>query len=145
MEAAPKLEPGVGFTVTFTRRLAAPRELVFKLWTDPKHLAKWWGPNGFTNPVCEFDARPGGRITIDMTGPDGTVYPMNGTVEEIVPPEHLVLRCDCCGDDEGNAGVVSVTTVTFHAEADGTRLVVVRSEEHTSEFQSLMRTAYAVF
>lgn len=124
MDAAIKTELGVGFTVTFTRRLAAPRELVFKLWTDPKHLAKWWGPNGFTNPVCEFDARPGGRIYIDMTGPDGTVYPMNGTVEEIVPPERLVLRCDCCGDAEGNPGVVSITTVTFHAEADGTRLVV---------------------
>src|SRR3546814_3185289 len=122
MEAAPKLEPGVGFTVTFPRRLAAPRERVFELWTDPAHLAKWWGPNGFTNPVCEFEARPGGRIHIDMTAPDGTVYPMDGVVEETLPPERLVLRCTCCGDESGNPGLESVTTVTFHAEADGTRM-----------------------
>src|SRR3546814_5482416 len=147
MEAAPKLEPGVGYTVTFTLRLAAPRELVFKLWTDPKHLAKWWGPNGFTNPVCEFEARPGGRIYIDMTAPDGTVYPMDGVVEEILPPERLVLRCTCCGDESGNPGLESVTTVTFHAEPDGTRMELEarRSEEHTSELQSLMRNSSAVF
>jgi uncharacterized protein YndB with AHSA1/START domain len=122
MEAAMKSEPGVGFGVTFTRRFAAPRDLVFKLWTDPKHLAKWWGPAGFTNPVCEFDARVGGRIYIDMTGPDGTVYPMHGTVEEILPPERLVLRCTCCGDESGNPGLESVTTVTFHEEAGGSRM-----------------------
>src|SRR3546814_14917287 len=69
-----------------------------------------------------------------MTGPDGTVYPMNGTVEEIVPPARLVLRCDCCGDDEGNAGVVSVTTVTFHAEADGTRRVVEAEVVEAEDF-----------
>src|SRR3546814_12441013 len=119
MEAAPKLEPGVGFTVTFTRRLAAPRELVFELWTDPKHLAKWWGPNGFTNPVCEFEARPGGRIHIDMMAPDGTVYPMDGVVEEILQPARLVLRCTCCGAESGNPGLEGVTTVTFHAASAG--------------------------
>jgi uncharacterized protein YndB with AHSA1/START domain len=122
MQPAKKTELGVGYSVSFTRHLAAPRDLVFKLWTDPKHLAKWWGPACFTNPVCEFDARVGGRIYIDMTGPDGTVYPMHGTVEEILPPERLVLRCTCCGDESGNPGLESVTTVTFHAEAGGTRM-----------------------
>lgn len=122
MQPAEKTEPGVGFGVSFTRRFSAPRELVFKLWTDPAHLAKWWGPKGFTNPVCEFDARPGGRIYIDMTGPDGTVYPMHGTVEEILPPERLVLRCTCCGDEAGNPGLESVTTVAFHKEAGGCRM-----------------------
>jgi uncharacterized protein YndB with AHSA1/START domain len=122
MKTALKSEFGVGFGVTFTRRLSAPRDLVFKLWTDPRHLAKWWGPAGFTNPVCEFEARAGGRIYVDMTGPDGTVYPMHGTVEEILPPERLVLRCTCCGDESGNPGLESVTTVTFHEEAGGTRM-----------------------
>src|SRR3546814_15562927 len=109
MEAAPKLEPGVGYTVTFTRRLAAPRELVFKLWTDPKHLAKWWGPNGFTNPVCEFEARPGGRIYIDMTAPDGPVYPMGGVVEEILTPVRMALHRTCSEHASGNPGPHSVT------------------------------------
>jgi uncharacterized protein YndB with AHSA1/START domain len=122
MDTALKSELGVGYGVAFTRRYAAPRALVFKLWTDPQHLAKWWGPKGFTNPVCEFDARPGGRIYVEMTGPDGTAYPMEGTVSEIVPPERLVLICTCCGDDSGEPGIESVTTVTFHDDGDGTRM-----------------------
>lgn len=122
MQPATKTKPGVGFSVSFTRHFAAPRDLVFRLWTEPEHLAKWWGPACFTNPVCEFDARPGGRIHIDMKAPDGTVYPMDGTVEEILPPERLVLRCTCCGDDSGVPGIESVTTVTFHDEAGGTRM-----------------------
>jgi uncharacterized protein YndB with AHSA1/START domain len=64
--------------LVLTRVFDAPRELVFKVWTDPKHLARWWGPRGFTNPVCELDLRPGGAILIHMRGPDGTVYPMTG-------------------------------------------------------------------
>ncbi len=46
--------------LVLTRVFDAPRELVFKVWTDPKHVAQWWGPHGFTNPVCELDLRPGG-------------------------------------------------------------------------------------
>ncbi len=56
----------------------APRELVFKAWTDPKQVAQWWGPHGFSNPVCELGLRPGADIRIHMRGPDGTVYPMTG-------------------------------------------------------------------
>lgn len=141
MEPARKPLPGVGDTVTFERRLAAPRDLVFKLWTDPVHLAQWWGPNGFTNPVCEFDARAGGRIYIEMTGPDGTAYPMHGTVEAIEPPSRLVFRATCCGDDEGNPGVESVTTVTFFAEVGGdTRLVV---EARLTKVEDFARDAIA--
>jgi uncharacterized protein YndB with AHSA1/START domain len=140
MEPAVKTELGVGFTARFTRRLAAPRELVFKLWTDAEHLAKWWGPAGFTNPVCQFDARPGGRIHIDMTGPDGTVYPMDGEVQEIVAPERLVLLCTCCGDDEGNPGAEVLTTVTFHVEGEGTRLEI---EARVTKVEDFARDAIA--
>ena len=56
----------------------APRERVWKAWTDPRQVAQWWGPAGFTNPRCEVDVRPGGVLRIDMRGPDGTVYPMAG-------------------------------------------------------------------
>src|SRR3546814_19625484 len=104
MKAASKPEPGVGTAVTFTRHVAAPREQVFALWTKTEHLAKWWGPAGFTNPVCELDARPDGRLTIDMTAPDGTVYPMGGVVEEILPPQRLVLRFTCRRADSRSPG-----------------------------------------
>ncbi len=73
--------------VLLTRIIDAPRELVFEEWTNPKHMAVWWGPKYFTNPVCEMDVRPGGAILIHMQGPDGVVYPMKGTFHEIVKPE----------------------------------------------------------
>src|SRR3989454_11307482 len=77
--------------LVFTRVLSAPRSRVFTAWTDPKHVAPWWGPHGVTNPVCELDVRPGGAIRSHMRGPDGTGYPMTGGYQEIVEPERLVL------------------------------------------------------
>src|SRR5262249_10941330 len=77
--------------MTATRVVDAPRSLVFAAWTDPTHVAKWWGPNGFTNTVREMDVRPGGTWLLVMHGPDGTNYPNTWIFEEIVPPERLVL------------------------------------------------------
>src|SRR5438105_3911812 len=79
--------------VFLTRVFDAQRDVVFKAWTDPKQIAAWWGPHGFTNPVAEVDPRPGGAIRIDMRGPDGIVYPMTGTFREIVKPERIVMLC----------------------------------------------------
>jgi uncharacterized protein YndB with AHSA1/START domain len=70
--------------LVLTRVFDAPRELVFKAWTDPKQVAQRWGPRGFSNPVCELDLRPGGVFRLHMRGPDGTVYPMTGVYHEIV-------------------------------------------------------------
>ncbi|MBW4538402.1 MAG: SRPBCC domain-containing protein [Myxacorys chilensis ATA2-1-KO14] len=77
-------------TITITRIFNAPRELVFKVWTDPKHIEQWWGPKGFTTRVLELDLRPGGRSRYVMVGPDGTEYPGKGVFREIVPPERIV-------------------------------------------------------
>lgn len=74
-----------------TRVFGGPRKTVFKVWTDWKELAKWWGPRGFTNPVCEVDIRAGGAIRIHMRGPDGRVYPMTGEYREIIEPERIVF------------------------------------------------------
>jgi uncharacterized protein YndB with AHSA1/START domain len=104
--------------LVLTRTFDAPSSLVFKAWIDPKHLARWWGPSGFTNPVCEVDARPGGAIRIDMTGPDGVVYPMKGVFHQIVEPERLVFACSAHDDEAGNPGLEVINTVTF-AEQDG--------------------------
>jgi uncharacterized protein YndB with AHSA1/START domain len=112
--------------VVITRVLGAPRELVFKAWTDPRHVAQWWGPSGFTNPVCEVDARPGGAIRIVMRAPDGTEYPMTGVFREVVAPERLVLTTVCCGDRDGKNTVEGVTTVTF-SEHDGRTTLSVRA------------------
>ncbi len=80
----------VGQEFTIIREFSASRELVFKACTDPNHLAQWWGPKVFSNPVCDWDVRPGGKIFVVMRGPDGTDYPMGGEVREVVVPEKLV-------------------------------------------------------
>jgi uncharacterized protein YndB with AHSA1/START domain len=103
--------------LTITRVFDAPRALVFKAWTDPRHLAQWWGPEGFTNPVCEFDAHVGGALRIHMRGPDGAVYPMKGVIREIVAPERLVFS-SVAVDAAGKHLLEGLTTVTF-AEQNG--------------------------
>jgi uncharacterized protein YndB with AHSA1/START domain len=74
------------------REFDAPRDLVFAAFTDPKHLAQWWGPNGFTTTTHSFDFRPGGVWRFVMHGPDGRDYQNRISFEEIVPPERIVYR-----------------------------------------------------
>ncbi len=109
--------------LVITRTFDAPREIVFKMWTDPKHMAQWWGPHGFTNPVCELDVRPGGAIRIDMRDPDGTVYPMTGTFREIVRPERLVFTAEAL-DQNGAAVLEVMNTVTFEEKNGKTTLTL---------------------
>jgi uncharacterized protein YndB with AHSA1/START domain len=98
--------------LVITRVFDAPRSLAFRVWTNPKHVAQWWGPHGFTNPVCELDARTGGAILIHMRGPDGTVYPMTGVFQEVVEPERLVFTSVAL-DEEGNSLFEVLNTVMF--------------------------------
>ncbi len=74
------------------REFDAPRELVWKMFADPYHLSRWWGPAGFTNPVVELDFREGGRWYHVMRGPDGRDYPADSVFVEIAPPERIVYR-----------------------------------------------------
>src|SRR5436309_7085220 len=83
MPAKSQTTPLATRELTITRVFDAPRALVFKMWTEPAHMAQWWGPHGFTNPVCEMDVRAGGRLRIVMRAPDGVEYPMSGTFREI--------------------------------------------------------------
>src|SRR5947209_11418295 len=88
--------------LVITRVFDAPRELVFKMWVDERHLAQWWSPHGFTNPVCKLDARPGGAIRVDMRGPDGATHPMTGEFREIVEPERLIFSSRAFADANGD-------------------------------------------
>ena len=115
---------GLEKTISISRVIAAPRALVFEAFTDAKHLAEWWGPKGFINPVCEIDPRPGGAILIHMRM-EGTQFshPMTGTVHEVVPRERFVFTAVAV-DAAGNALLESHTTVIFRDEGKGTRVTV---------------------
>jgi uncharacterized protein YndB with AHSA1/START domain len=98
--------------LVLTRIFDAPRDLVFKVWTDPKHVALWWGPHGFTTTIHEMDVRPGGAWCYSMRGPDGKDYPFNGEYVEVVEPERLVFDGTIHGDP--NQGVWTEVTFTEH-------------------------------
>jgi len=107
--------------IVITRLLDAPRELVFDMWTDPKHIAQWWGPNGFTTTIHQMDVRPGGVWRLVMHGPDGRDYQNRLVFLEIAKPERLVYKHD---PDEGCEPVHCEVTVTFAQEGRLTRLTM---------------------
>lgn len=110
--------------VVITRVFDAPREVVFEAWINPRHLAQWFGPKVFTNPVSEVDARVGGKWKVVMRAPDGTEYPAVGEYREIVKPERLAFTNNAL-DKDGSIMIEGFTTVSF-AEQDGkTRLTLV--------------------
>ncbi|HYU24586.1 MAG TPA: SRPBCC family protein, partial [Thermoanaerobaculia bacterium] len=78
--------------IVATRVFDAPRELVWRMWTDPKHVVHWWGPNGFRNTIHEMDVRPGGVWRFIMHGPDGTDYQNKVIYNEVVKPSRLSYR-----------------------------------------------------
>ncbi len=115
-----------------TRLFDAPRELVFAAFSDPEHLAQWWGPNGFTTTTHSFDFRVGGVWRFVMHGPDGRDYQNRVTYEQIVPAERIAYRHGGSDDVEP---VQFIQTVTFEDVGGMTRLtwhgVFPSAEERT--------------
>jgi uncharacterized protein YndB with AHSA1/START domain len=83
---------GDDLEVVFSRTFEAPRELVFKAWTEPAYLERWWGPAGFSTAGCTVDARPGGGFSLVMIAPSGLELPVAGRFEEVAPPERIRYR-----------------------------------------------------
>lgn len=102
-----------------TRTMNAPRERVWAVFTDPEHLKHWWGPNGFTNTIYEFDLRPGGVWRFMMHGPDGKDWPNKITFKEVVPGEKLVYTH---GDDE--TADLFDSSLTLESEGDKTKVTL---------------------
>jgi uncharacterized protein YndB with AHSA1/START domain len=99
--------------ITITRVFEAPRELVWKAWTEPDHLAAWWGAPGWTTPASRIttDVRPGGTFSAtSVSDEDGTEMPTRGTYREVVEPERLVI--DEPAEGAWHDGAVSVVTLT---------------------------------
>jgi uncharacterized protein YndB with AHSA1/START domain len=106
--------------LVISRVFDAPRALVFKVWTDPKHVAQWWGPIGFTTTIQVMDVRPGGHWRYTMRGPDGNDYPFDGAYLEVDEPERLVFDGTIHGDVKQGVW----TEVTFAEQGGKTRVTV---------------------
>src|SRR5262245_49094037 len=124
--------------LTITRVFDAPRELVFKAWTEPERFARWWGPKGWTTPHVTIDARPGGRIHFCMRSPEGIEIWNGGVFREVDPPSRLVTT-DYFADEAGNPvpptrygmspdfPAEALVTVTFEDIGGKTRLTFRQS------------------
>ena len=113
-----------------TRVIDAPRALVFKAWTEPEQVARWWGPQGFTTTFCDMDIRPGGKFRCCMRSPEGTDHWKRGVYREILAPERIVFTF-AWEDAAGNPGHELLTTVTFTEHGTKTKLTL-----HQAVFQS---------
>lgn len=128
--------------IVLSRVVNAPRELVWEVWTDPKHLEKWWGPNGFSTTTKEFSFGIGGCWRHVMHGPDGTDYPNMLHYEELVKPERIVYSHSDGGDGANDAQFMA--TITFE-EVDGKTLVTMRSVFNSpAELQHVIKTYGAI-
>lgn len=106
---------------------AAPRERIWRAWTDPELIAQWWGPAGFTAPVIRIDLREGGRYLYSMRSPEGQDFWSTGEYREIVAGERLVFT-DSFADAKGN--VVPASTYGMSGNWPQELLVTVTFEEH---------------
>lgn len=107
--------------IALSRVYDAPRELVFEAFTNPIHLAHWWGPRGFTITTHESEVRPGGIWRFIMHGPDGSNYDNKIVYREIVKPARLVYAH---GSENDNEPGQFITTVTFEEEGRKTKVTM---------------------
>ena len=126
--------------IEVSRTFDAPLEMLWKAWTEPEHFMKWYGPKGFTVPICEIDLREGGRHLWSMQSPDGRQMYFTGNYKEVQPMTRLVYT-DSMSDAKGNvmsaemmgmpegAPVTMDVTVTFE-HADGKTTVSVSHVGH---------------
>lgn len=107
--------------IVIARRIGAPRELVFAAFTEARHVAHWWGPNGFSLTTASMDARPGGMWRFVMHGPNGVDYPNRIDFIEVIAPSRLSYRHS---HDGGADGMAFHVVVTFEA-LDGGQATLV--------------------
>lgn len=122
--------------VTMTRMFDAPRELVFRAYTDPALVPRWWGPRDMKTTVEELDVRPGGVYRFVHEAPDGSEYRFRGEYREVVPPERLVNTFEF----EGMPGHIIVDAATFEDVDGKTRLTVVSQFASVEDRDGMLAT-----
>ncbi len=110
--------------INISRIFDAPRDLVWKAWTEEKHVQQWFCPKGFTIPVIDWDAKPGNKIYVQMKGSDGNIYPMNGEFVEITPQDKFVFIGSAL-DDKGKPLFTQLATAVFEEEGNKTKMTLL--------------------
>ena len=127
--------------LVFTRVFDAPRSLVFRAWTEPEHVAQWWGPDGFTTTIYEMDVRPGGVWRFVMHGPDRVDYKNRIVFNEVVKPERLVYTH---AGEEADEAVHFHVTVTFTDQGGKTRLTMRMTFDMAEELERVVKQYGAI-
>lgn len=130
-------------TIVIERELDAPRELVWRVWTDPDEVARWWGPEGFTTPreKIEYDLRPGGVARLTMVGPDGEEYPSDGHFRVVEPPERLSFGEDSSDHPMIQSGETTVELIDLGESR--TRIVITSRMICAQELPDLARAGWS--
>jgi uncharacterized protein YndB with AHSA1/START domain len=130
------LNESAGREIVITRVFDAPRELVWKAWTETGHLTRWWGPKEFTSPACKVDLRVGGKYVFCMRSPEGQDYWSTGVYREIVEPERIVCT-DSFADEKGNP--VPASHYGMPGEWPEEMLITVTFEEYDGKTRMTLR------
>jgi len=127
--------------IVMTRIYDAPRDLVWEAMTEARHVARWWGGPGFSNPVCEMDVRPGGLWRHVMRFPDGHELHMNFVFVEVDPPKRLAWRD--VGHDQPRVGPPRcLITVTLEDKGEQTRWKMVARFDSIAERDTALEMGF---
>ncbi len=118
--------------IIISRKLDAPVELVWEVWTKPEHIAKWWGPDGFTNTITVMNMVPGGVWDLVMHGPDGTDYKNKSIFKEIILHKKIVY--------EHETGPRFLATINFEEQGEQTLITWHMLFETVEEFVHTVKT-----
>jgi uncharacterized protein YndB with AHSA1/START domain len=118
--------------LVITRLFNAPRELVWKAWTERDRVLRWLGPKDFTATEFEMDRRPGGAWHSRMRSPEGKEYSNGGVVREAVEPERLVFTF-AWDNDDGSPGREMLVTITFAERNGGTEMIFSQAVFESAE------------
>ena len=126
------MEQTLSKELRMNRIFKAPVNLMWEVWTSPDHIAKWWGPDGFTTTIHKMDFQEGGEWLLTLHGPDGTNYPNKSIFKEIIPNERIVSE---------HFNPHFITTVIFESLGDETR-VIWSMEFDTAELREIVIKAH---
>jgi uncharacterized protein YndB with AHSA1/START domain len=139
--AMAKPKPDDARILRLSRSFAAPRDRVFRAFTVPAQMVRWWGPKGFTVPACTMDVRAGGAWHTVMRSPEGKDHVVSGVYREIIPPERLVFTW--AWEEDGARGHETVVTVELFETPGGTRLELTHEPFQTADSRDRHRHGWS--